>query len=54
MLLLALPTLPAFTCASAIGNLSSICLGLIILRFEWSDTLATRATCANILGIPFP
>ena len=32
--------LPVFTCASAIGILWSICLGLNILRFEWSETLS--------------
>ena len=28
--------LPAFTCARTIGNLWSICLGVNILRLEWS------------------
>ena len=42
--------LPTFTCAIAIGNLWSFCLGHVILRVEWLETLATRA---NILGIPF-
>ena len=32
--------LPAFTCTSAIGNLWNICLGLNILRLEWSETLS--------------
>ena len=31
--------LPALTCARAIGNLSSICLGANILRLEWSENL---------------
>ena len=31
---------PAFTCTSAIGNLWNICLGLNILRLEWSETLS--------------
>ena len=51
----------AFTCASAIGNLLSICSGVNILICTWlktlrSNTLATRpsAMCAAILGIPFP
>ena len=39
--------LPAFTCASPIGNLCSICLGLNISRFELSKTLP-RATCTVI------
>ena len=29
-------------------------LGLNILKFEWSETLAARATQPNILEIPFP
>ena len=29
--------LPAFTCARAIGNLWGICLGVNILRLEWSE-----------------
>ena len=47
----------AFTCASATGNLQSICLGVNILNFLWlktlqsetlsSETLATRATRAK-------
>ena len=45
--------LPAFTCASAIGNLWSIFLGLNIVRFELPKTLP-RATRADILGICFP
>ena len=44
--------LPVFTCAIVIGNLWSICLGLNILRFGWSETLAKQPTCANILRIP--
>ena len=39
-----LGVLPAFTYAGAIGNLWSICLGLKILRFECSETLAMRTT----------
>ena len=48
--------LPAFTCARANGNLRSICLGVKILRFEWSETLATwpQAAHADILEIPIP
>ena len=30
--------LSAFTCVRAIGNLWSICLGVNILRLEWSGT----------------
>ena len=45
--------LPTFTCARAIGNLWSICLGLNILRFEWPEILQleTLVTSANMLGI---
>ena len=32
--------LPAFTCASAISNLWSICLGVNILSCLWSESLA--------------
>ena len=51
--------LPAFTCASDIGNLWSICLGLNILTFEcsetlWLETLTIPVTSINILWIPFP
>ena len=37
-----LDVLPAFTCASAIGNLSSICLGVSILILEWLGTLPEK------------
>ena len=43
--------LSAFTCARAIGNLWSICLGGNILNCLWSETLATEA---NVSGQPFP
>ena len=43
--------LHVFTCARAIGNLWSICLGLNILRFEWSETLTRWAMHVNILEI---
>ena len=39
--------LPDFTCAKAIGNLWSTCLGVNILRCERSDTLAMRAKRAT-------
>ena len=42
-----------FTCARAIGNLWSICLGLNILRFEWSETLL-QAMLADRVGTPLP
>ena len=45
--------LPDFTCASAIGNLWSICLALSILRFQWPETLPWAAG-GDILGIHFP
>ena len=32
--------LPTFTCSRAIDNLWSICLGVNILRLEWSETLS--------------
>ena len=35
--------LPALTCAKAIGNLWSTCLGVNILRLEWPETLAMWA-----------
>ena len=34
--------LPAFTCASATGNLQSICLGVNILSFLWLKTLQSE------------
>ena len=34
--------LPPFNFEIAIGNLSSICLAVHILRPEWSESLATR------------
>ena len=34
--------LPALTCAIAIGNLWCICLGVNILRLEWSETLSEK------------
>ena len=51
--------LPAFTCASAIGNLWRICLGVNILSSFWSEalrleTLATWPTQSVILVSPFP
>ena len=48
--------LPVFTRASATGNYWSICSGLNILRFEWSETLGlkTLATQSKILVITFP
>ena len=51
--------LPAFACASAIGNLLSICFGVHILNCLWlnnlpSETLATQATRSEILVIPSP
>ena len=56
--------LPAFTCASTIGNLQSICLGVTILSCLWlktlqsetlySETLATPATRAKSKGRPSP
>ena len=45
--------LPAFTCSSAVGNLWIICLGLNILRFEWSETLP-QPMRVDILEIAFP
>ena len=41
--------LPVFTCARAIGNLSSICLGVSILKLEWSENLYLYFCCGNIL-----
>ena len=43
----------AFTCASATGNLSSICFGDNILRSEWSenlwlDTLASELSSKEV------
>ena len=55
--------LPAFTCANAIGNLCSICLGVNILNCVQSKTLRTETLAmgakskgckSNILGHPFP
>ena len=34
--------LPALTYAIAIGNLWCICLGVNILRLEWSETLSEK------------
>ena len=34
--------LSAFTCARAISDLWSICLGVIILRLEWSETMSEK------------
>ena len=45
--------LPTFTCASVIGNLYMICLGLNILRCEWSETLAARANLFEFLFYDF-
>ena len=47
--------LPAFTCARAISNLWSICLGVSILKLEWSETLAIRTMQAKSGGsvVPF-
>ena len=42
--------LPAFTCAGAIGNVLSICLGVNIKSWLPSETLATPA---KILRRPF-
>ena len=35
-----LDVLPAFTCKRATGNLWTICLGVNVLRLEWSETLS--------------
>ena len=43
-----LDVLPAFTCASAIGNASSVCLGVKILSCLWFKTLC------KIVVRPFP
>ena len=45
--------LPAFICASAIGNLCSVCLGLNVLKFEWLEILTTQAERCDIFGIRF-
>ena len=35
-----LDELPGFTCERIIGNLWTICLGVNVLRLEWSETLS--------------
>ena len=47
--------LPTFTCAKAIGNLWSICVGLNSLSCLWSDTVESKtlATWSEILISPF-
>ena len=45
--------LPAFTCASAISNLWSICLKLNILRSETVATQATRDKIRVLLHVFF-
>ena len=42
--------LSAFTCASAIGNLWSICWRIKILRFEWSETLSEKPVPSIFTG----
>ena len=44
--------LPAFTCARTIENLWSNCLGVNILRFKQSGTLAMRADIIRGLHVP--
>ena len=34
--------LTAFTCAGALGNLQSICVGVNTLKLKWSDTLSEK------------
>ena len=46
--------LPAFTYASANGNLWRICLVVNILNCLWWETLATQCTQCKILVNPFP
>ena len=43
--------LPAFTCARAVGNLWSICLGVNILSCLHSDTLAARGKYFHIFSL---
>ena len=42
--------LPAFSCARATGDLWSICLGVNILRLEWSETLYEKPVSLNFIG----
>ena len=42
--------LPAFTCAKAIDNHWSICLGVNIFRLEWSETLSKKPVPAIFIG----
>ena len=44
---------PAFTCARAICNHWSICLGVDTLRFERSETLATWAGTPGLTAPSF-
>ena len=39
-----------FTCARAFGNCWSICLGVNILRLEWSETLSDKLVSSNFVG----
>ena len=41
---------PAFICARAIGNLWSTCLGVNILRLEWSDILSEKPAPSFFIG----
>ena len=43
--------LPAFTCARAIGNVLRICLGVNILRLEWSETLSEKLVLLIFIGM---
>ena len=40
----------AFTCARAIGNLWSICLGVTILKLKWSETLSEKPVHLILIG----
>ena len=42
--------LPSFTCARAIGNLRNICLGLNILRLQWSVTFSEKPVFSIFFG----
>ena len=42
--------LTAFTCARAISNLWSICLGVNILRLEWSETMSEKTVPSIFIG----
>ena len=42
--------LSAFTCATAIGNIWSTCLGVNIFRLEWFDTFSDKGVASIFIG----